>query len=695
MNTRNVAIAVIVAVIVVIAGVVAFQHFSGNSGTQKVTITEAGSSLLYPVFNSWAGNYTNATIQPAAGGSGLGISQAITGQTDIGASDAYLPSATANANPYVMNIPILISYQYIAYNFPSTVTSNGVPLNSIHLNLSADIIAGIYMGKITNWNDPAIAAANPGVTFPDHTILPIHRSDGSGDSFMFTSFLSKGNSTWNSTIGASTAPNWPSVQQALTGNGNTGIIATMNSNPYSIGYIAATYNATVTSDGFGIAYLQNQAGNYVAPTVSNVVSAAGQYLSAIPPSGTIALQYAPGATSYPIADMEYVIVKQNQTSQAKATAMQDFLKWAVSSSGGSQSKYLDPLNLAPLPSSVVNGITVPLINKIGTSSSGVVTITEAGSSLLYPAFNDWAGNYTTVQVSPAAGGSGLGISEAITGQVNLGGSDAYLPPSTASANPYVMNIPILISYQYITYNVPGLNNIHLHLNASIIAGIYMGKITKWNDQAIQAANPGVTLPSNTIVPIHRSDGSGDTFMFTSFLSKANSTWSSQIGASTAPNWPGVSTALTGDGNTGMIAQEKATQYSIAYIAATYNTTVAADGFGIAYLQNQAGNYVAPNVTNVVAAASQYLPLIPANGTIALQYAPGATSYPIADMEYVIVKQNQTNSAVASGMQSFLKWVVDSQNGGSQAKYLDSLDLAPLPASVVNNVTIPLIDKITG
>ncbi|HKJ96578.1 MAG TPA: substrate-binding domain-containing protein, partial [Thermoplasmataceae archaeon] len=230
--------------------------------------------------------------------------------------------------------------------------------------LSANVIAGIYMGKITNWNDSAIRAANHGVNLPDHSISPIHRSDGSGDTFMFTSFLSKGNSTWNTTIGASTAPNWPSVSKALTGDGNTGIIATMKSNQYSIGYIAATYNKTVTADGFGIAHLQNRDGKYVSPTVQNVITAASKYLNDIPASGTIALQYAPGPTSYPIADMEYVIVKQNQTSQAKATAMQDFLKWAVSSTGGSQSKYLDQLDLAPLPPAVVNNVTIPLINKI-------------------------------------------------------------------------------------------------------------------------------------------------------------------------------------------------------------------------------------------------------------------------------------------------------------------------------------------
>ncbi len=688
MNTKNVAIAIIVAAIVVVAGVTAYELSKGNGGgnPSNVTITEAGSSLLYPLFNVWAGNYTNATFQPAAGGSGLGISEAISGTVNLGGSDAYLSSSVANAHPYVINVPILLSYQYITYNIPG--------LNNVTLNLSGNIIAGIYNGNITKWNNAAIVSANPGVSLPDKTIVPVHRSDGSGDTFMFTSFLSKANDTWNTSVGASTNPNWPSNPAAATGNGNTGVIATEKSTPYSTAYVAATYSSTVASDGFGIAKLKNKDGNYVTANVTNVKEAASQYLSQIPSSGSIALQYAPGASAYPIADMEYVIVKLNQTSQSMATALQDLIKWMVSPTGGSQSKYLDQFNLAPLPSSVVNGVVLPLVSKIATSSSGSVTITEAGSSLLYPVFNAWAGNYTAANFQPAAGGSGLGISEAISGTVNLGGSDAYMSSSLAKANPSVMNIPILISYQYITYNVPGLGVSNLNLSASMIAGMYNGSIQYWDNSAISAANPGATLPHQAIVPVHRSDGSGDTFMFTSFLSKANSWWGSNVGASTNPNWPSNPAAATGNGNTGMIATEKSTPYSIAYIAATYTSTIQSDGFGIAHLLNQAGNYVTANVTNVAAAAAQYLPDIPANGTIALQFAPGANSYPIADLEYVIVQQNQSGSLAASALQALLSWMVSS-NGGSSTSYLNTFYLAPLPAAVVNNVTTPLINKIKG
>ncbi|MCL5783607.1 MAG: phosphate ABC transporter substrate-binding protein PstS [Candidatus Thermoplasmatota archaeon] len=357
MISKNIATAIVIALIVVAGGITAFEINSRMAGSQqqKVVISETGSTLLYPVFNAWASNYTNATITTAGTGSGTGISSVIAGTAIIGASDAYLPPALASANPYVMNIPILISYQYVSYNIPSF---------NVTLNLSADILAGIYTGTITNWNDSAIRSANPGVQLPDHTIIPVHRSDGSGDTFMFTSFLSKGNTTWGDTIGASTNPNWPTVTASLTGNGNAGIISQMSKTPYSIGYIAATYSSDVSHNHLGIAYLKNQAGYYVAPTIANVSEAASHYLGQIPANGTIALQYAPGNSSYPIADMEYLIVKQNQTDVKTANALTDFLNWTVNSSGGSNPKYLEPLNLVALPSSVVNQITLPMINKI-------------------------------------------------------------------------------------------------------------------------------------------------------------------------------------------------------------------------------------------------------------------------------------------------------------------------------------------
>ena len=688
MNRSTIAIIAVVVVVIVVVGGVAAVVLSRNNNPQpaKVTLSESGSSLLYPVFNSWAGNYTNATITTLSTGSGTGISSAISGTVVIGASDAYMPYSDAQKYPFVMNIPIMISYQYIAYNIPGVSTT---------LNLNGNVIAGIYMGTITNWDSPAIAALNPGVTLPNHTIIPVHRSDGSGDTFMFTSFLSLSNSTWAKSVSYGTAVNWPSVAAAQTGAQNAGIISTMTSTPYSIGYIAATYQAQVQSAKFGVALLENQNGQFVGPTVQNVSNAASHYLSEIPANGTVRLQYAPGTDSYPIADMEYIVVKQNQTNQATATALQAFIKWAVSENGGSAANYLSQYNLVPLPSSVISKIVIPLVDQISTSvsSNQLVTLSESGSSLLYPVFNSWAANYSGATITTLSTGSGTGISSAIAGTVVIGASDAYMPYSDAQKYPFVENIPIMISYQYIAYNIPGVSTT-LNLNGNVIACIYMGTITNWDSPAIAALNPGVTLPNHTIIPVHRSDGSGDTFMFTSFLSLSNSTWNSRVSYGTAVNWPSVAAAQTGAQNAGIISTMTSTPYSIGYIAATYEAQVHSAGFGVANLEDQNGQFVGPTVQNVTNAASHYLSEIPANGTVRLQYAPGNYSYPIADMEYIIVKTNQTSPAIASALQAFIKFAV-SGNGGAAANYLSGFNLVALPSSVVTQIVYPLVNKITG
>ncbi|MCL5874564.1 MAG: phosphate ABC transporter substrate-binding protein PstS [Candidatus Thermoplasmatota archaeon] len=687
MNRSTIAIIAVVVVVIVVVGGVAAVVLYGHHNQQpaKVTLSESGSSLLYPVFNAWSGNYTNATITTLSTGSGTGISSAIAGTVVIGASDAYMPYSDAQKYPYVENIPIAISYQYITYNIPGVSAS---------LKLNGSIIAGIFMGTITNWDSPAIAALNPGVTLPNHTIIPVHRSDGSGDTFMFTSFLSKSNATWAKQVGAATSVNWPSVQAAQTGAQNAGIISTMSSTPYSIGYIAATYQAQVQSAKFGVALLENQVGQFVAPTVANVSTAASQYLTEIPANGTVALQYAPGSNSYPIADMEYIVVKQNQTSASIANALKAFITWAVSPNGGSADKYLSTFNLVALPSNVVQKIINPLIAQISTTVSGatLVTLSESGSSLLYPVFNSWAKNYTNSTITTLSTGSGTGISSAIAGTVVIGASDAYMPYSDASKYPYVQNIPIAISYQYIAYNIPGVTAT-LKLNGNVIAGIFMGTITNWNNSAIAALNPGVSLPNHTIVPVHRSDGSGDTFMFTSFLSLSNSTWAKSVSYGTSVNWPSVAAAETGAQNAGIISTMTSTPYSIGYIAATYQAQVQSAKFGVALLENQVGQFVAPTVQNVSNAASQYLSEIPANGTVRLQYAPGDNSYPIADMEYIIVKQNQTNQATATALQAFIKWAV-SESGGSASNYLSQYNLVPLPSNVISKIVIPLVDQIS-
>lgn len=321
-----------------------------------VTLLETGSTLLYPLFQKWVpvweASHKNITITPAGTGSGTGIAQALAGTVQIGASDAYMSSA--EMTPGILNIPLAISAQVIGYNLPG--------LNGRHLNLSGPILAGIYTGKITNWDAPQIQAANPGVPLPNHPIIPVRRSDSSGDSFLFTQYLTKSApGSW--TVGYATAPAWPAVSSEASAVGNGGMVQFLHANPYAIAYVGISYLNQMESDGLGYGALENPSGHYVLPTSQDIVSAASAMVPQTPADERISLIDAPGATAYPIINYEYAILQENQPSVTTANALKAFLSWAISPNGGNQSQFLNAVHFLPLPPSVVR-LSQKQINEI-------------------------------------------------------------------------------------------------------------------------------------------------------------------------------------------------------------------------------------------------------------------------------------------------------------------------------------------
>ncbi len=314
-------------------------------------MSETGSSLLYPLFNLWVANFTklypNVQINTASTGSGAGQAGAEKGTVQFGSSDAYLSSSVQAAYPYVLNIPVAISAQQINYNVPE------VP-STIHLNFSGPVLSGIYNGSITYWDDVNIKVINPGAAslLPHQAIIPIHRADGSGDTFIFTQYLSKSTPSWNSTVGFGTTVSWPSVPSAQSANGNGGMVTACEGNKYSIAYIGVSYLKQATSGGLGYAYLKNQAGNFVDITQSNIQAAANSLVSQTPNDERISLIFAPGANSYPIINYEYVMVSKNQNATGMALAMRTFLTWAIQPNYGNSGNFLNQVSFIPLPPSV-------------------------------------------------------------------------------------------------------------------------------------------------------------------------------------------------------------------------------------------------------------------------------------------------------------------------------------------------------
>ncbi len=330
--------------------------FSGTAHAQvDVPLVESGSSLLYPLFNIWVAAYTadhpDADITTTSTGSGAGIAQAIKGLVNIGASDAYLSDSLVKAHPTMLSIPLAISAQSINYNIPGVSS----------LNLSGPILAGIYTGKITMWNDPAIAAANPGLTLPAHTIVPVHRLDGSGDTFIFSQYLSYSDAGWGSTLKYGTTVSWPAVTGELGGKGNAGVLAAVAGNPYSVGYIGVSYSKQVTAAGLGTAALEDANGQYVLPTAQSIAAAAASVANSTPPDERIAMIFAKGDNAYPIVNYEYAIVDSNQPAGAVAEAIRGFLSWAITE--GNSPKFLDQVHFLPLPPAVV-ALSTTQINNI-------------------------------------------------------------------------------------------------------------------------------------------------------------------------------------------------------------------------------------------------------------------------------------------------------------------------------------------
>ena len=286
-----------------------------STGGKVSTLTGAGSTLVYPLLSQWEPDYATKdgiTITYGAIGSGGGIT-AITGRTvDFGASDAPLTSDQAAACKGCLQVPWALGATVVSYNV------KGAP---DHLKLTGPVLADIFTGKVTSWNDQAIASLNPGVNLPATKITPIYRSDGSGDSYVFTSYLSAISPDWKSKVGASTQPAFP------TGTGaekNSGVAAAIQSTDGAIGYVAISY---IAADSLHAALIQNAAGQYPVPGL-DTIAAAADAVTSVQPDGSIPLVNPPAsaANAYPMATYTYAIVPQKSD---KATAMKDFLMYAI------------------------------------------------------------------------------------------------------------------------------------------------------------------------------------------------------------------------------------------------------------------------------------------------------------------------------------------------------------------------------
>jgi phosphate transport system substrate-binding protein len=231
------------------------------------------------------------------------------------------------------------------------------------------------------------------------------------------------------------------------------------------------------------------------------------------------------------------------------------------------------------------------------------------------------------------------------------------------------------------YNLPGLNKKHLRLSGPVLAGIYDGQIKNWDDKRIQALNPGVKLPNLPVVPIHRADGSGDTFLFSQYLSFTTRSWSKGPNFGTSISWPSVPGSISATGNQGIVQQLTNYQGGVAYVGISWLTPALKDGLGEAAILNRAGQFLLPTNQTIGAAVAGMAKHTPKTERISLIFSSGKNSYPIINYEYAIVPKNQPNAQVAAAVKAFLLWAANPKEGNAPS-FLGPVHFLPLPANVL-------------
>jgi len=318
--------------------------FGGMLLAQNVLlINGAGATFPYPIYSKWFDEYHKANgtqINYQSVGSGAGIKQVTEGTVDFGASDGpmnddQIKAYRAKNGTGILHFPTVLGAVVPTYNVAGV---------SGALNFTPEALSGIFLGHISKWNDPAIAGANKGVNLPGNDIVVIHRSDGSGTTYIWTDYLSKVNSDWKDKVGKGTSVNWP---VGLGGKGNEGVTGLIKQTPNSIGYVELIYAA---QNKVPYGSVKNAAGTLVKADLASVTEAAAAAAKTIPDDFRVSITNAPGKNAYPISSFTWLLIPEKFKDTAKREALKGFLKWAITDGQGA----VENLSYAKLPKEVVD-----------------------------------------------------------------------------------------------------------------------------------------------------------------------------------------------------------------------------------------------------------------------------------------------------------------------------------------------------
>ena len=313
---------------------------------------------------------------------------------------------------------------------------------------------------------------------------------------------------------------------------------------------------------------------------------------------------------------------------------------------------------------------------------GSVSLQGAGATFPNPLYQKWLSEYSklhpNMKIDYQSIGSGGGIKQLKEQTVDFGASDAPMSDDDLKSAPgEILHIPTVLGAVVITYNLQGVNQ-PLRFSSEVLADIFLGKIRKWNDPKIAADNPGVTLPANDIVVVHRSDGSGTSAVFTDYLSKVSAEWKEKVGSGVSPSWP---TGIGGKGNEGVTGQVKNTRNTIGYIELVYAVK---NTLPVAHIKNASGNFVEPTIDAVTAAASATAANTPDDLRVSITNAAGPQAYPISSYTYILVYKNQRDATKGKALVDFLWWGIHDGEG-----FAKDLQYAPLPADIVKKAEMKI------
>jgi phosphate transport system substrate-binding protein len=309
-------------------------------------------------------------------------------------------------------------------------------------------------------------------------------------------------------------------------------------------------------------------------------------------------------------------------------------------------------------------------------ASAQVSLTGAGATFPNPIYTKWFDAYnkkTGVQINYQSIGSGGGIRQFTEGTVDFGASDGPMnDEQIAAVKGNVLHVPTVLGAVVLTYNLPAIGTTKLKFDGPTVAGIFQGQITKWNDRAIAKLNPGAQLPDQDIIVVHRSDGSGTSYIFTDYLSKVSADWKEKVGKATSVNWP---VGLGGKGNEGVTQQVKQTEGAIGYVELIYALS---NDLAFATMKNAAGAFVDASLPSVTEAAASAKFEKNTDFRVSITNAPGKGAYPISSFTWLLVRPDAPDAAKAKAVRDFLTWMItpDAQKMAADLKY------AALPAPVV-------------